>query len=137
VLHLNEVVLPTLAQNSSATIVVTTSGLAFVPRHTFPTYCATKAFLHSWTQSLRFQLRAVGIEVLELVPPHVQTELGGERPLSDPDAMPLADYVDEVMGILERGETPEGEILVKRVKALRFADQTGTYAQTHALLNPN
>lgn len=136
VLHLNEALLPTLMRNRDATIITTTSGLAFVPRGDFPAYCASKAFLHSWLQSLRYQLRGAGVEVLELAPPYVQTELTGTRQAGDPAAMPLADFVQEVMACLEAGLTPEGEILVERVKPLRFAERTGTYADRYAALNP-
>jgi uncharacterized oxidoreductase len=115
-LHLTAALLPFLQAQPGATIMTTSSGLAFVPRHNFPTYCATKAFLHSWVQSLRFQLRESRIEVLELVPPYVQTELAGADQASDPDAMPLADYIAEVMECLETGDPPGGEILVERVK---------------------
>ncbi len=75
VLHLTAALLPLLQQQPSPAIITTTSGLAFVPFASFPTYCATKAFLHSWMQSLRFQLRNTSMEVLELIPPYVQTEL--------------------------------------------------------------
>ena len=76
-LHLTTALLPVLHRQQSAIIVNTSSGLAFVPRHNLPIYCATKAFLHSWTQSWRIQLRETEIEVLELVPPYVQTDLTG------------------------------------------------------------
>lgn len=77
VLQLTALLLPTLQQQPDSTIIITTSGLAFVPFARFPTYSASKAFLHSWLQSLRFQLRETSVKVLELVPPYVQTELGG------------------------------------------------------------
>ncbi len=75
VVHLTAALLPALKRQPNATIMVTTSGLAFVPRANFPTYSASKAFLHSWVQSLRSQLRDTSVEVLELVPPYVQTAL--------------------------------------------------------------
>lgn len=94
VLHMAAALLPALKTKPHSAIITTTSGLAFVPRNNFPTYCASKAFLHSWLKSLRVQLRGSSIEVLELVPPYVQTELSGSHQLSDPHAMPLAAYID-------------------------------------------
>ena len=125
VLHLTAALLPTLKRQPKATIITTTSGLAFVPFAPFPTYCASKAFLHSWLQSLRFQLRQTSVEVLELAPPYVQTELGGPHQATDPHAMPLADYVAEVMQLLGEPNPPRGEILVERVKTLRWAEKNG------------
>jgi uncharacterized oxidoreductase len=136
VLQMTDALLPLLLRRNSATIITTTSGLAFVPRSNFPTYCASKAFLHSWLQSLRHQLRDRRVEVLELAPPYVQTELAGPQQLRDPHAMPLADYVAETMERLEAGNTPDGEILVERVKALRYAERGGTYPSAYAMLNP-
>lgn len=136
VLGLTEALLPTLLKNQNAAIVTTTSGLAFVPRGGFPAYCASKAFLHSWVQSLRYQLRATGVEVLELAPPYVQTELTGGHQAIDPAALPLVAFVNEVMALLEDGQTPDGEILVERVKPLRFAERAGTYAERYVALNP-
>ena len=63
------------------------SGLAFVPMAVTPTYCATKAAIHSYTQSLRYQLRDTSVQVLELIPPYVQTELSGTPPANDPNAI--------------------------------------------------
>lgn len=113
--------LPTLMRQPSSTIITTSSGLAFVPFYPFPTYCATKAFLHSWTESLRFQLRETSVDVLELIPPYVQTALAGPHGVTDPHAMPLVDYIDEVMQFFGDPESSDKEILVERVKALRFA----------------
>ncbi|TBC86506.1 SDR family NAD(P)-dependent oxidoreductase [Rhizobium leguminosarum] len=135
VLHLTAVLLPILKAKPHASIITTTSGLAFVPRNNFPTYCASKAFLHSWLQSLRVQLRGSSIEVLELAPPYVQTELSGPHQLSDPHAMPLAAYIDEVMQLLSAANTPDGEILVERVRGERWAERDGDYARRFALFN--
>jgi uncharacterized oxidoreductase len=127
--------LPVLQRQSSATIITTSSGLAFVPRNNFPTYCATKAFLHSWVQSLRVQLRATAIEILELIPPYVQTELAGAEQARDPHAMPLDAYIAEVMDRLGDRDCPGGEILVERVRQLRWAERTGDYDKVYATMN--
>jgi uncharacterized oxidoreductase len=79
VLRVTAAVLPLLKEQPNATLIATSSNLAFVPRADFPSYCASKAFLHSWLQSLRHQLRNIPVEVLELAPPYVQTELTGAR----------------------------------------------------------
>jgi uncharacterized oxidoreductase len=135
VVKLTAALLPVLQRQPAATILTTTSGLAFVPRANFPTYCASKAFLHSWLQSLRHQLRTSSIEVLELAPPYVQTELAGPDQASDPAAMPLADYITEAMALLERPTPSDGEILVERVMGLRTPERRGVYSQTYAGLN--
>ncbi len=135
VLHLTAALLPILKQQPNSTIITTSSGLAFVPRAVFPTYCASKAFLHSWLQSLRFQLRETSVEVLELAPPYVQTELAGPSQATDPDAMPLGDYIAEVMQVLSDPDPSHGEILVKRVRALRWAEKNGNYEQMFTALN--
>jgi uncharacterized oxidoreductase len=127
--------LPTLKAKPNAAIITTTSGLAFVPRNNFPTSCASKAFLHSWLQSLRVQLRGSSVEVLELAPPYVQTELSGPHQLSDPHAMPLAAYITEVMQLLADPNPPGGEILVERVRGERWAERDGDYARRFAIFN--
>jgi uncharacterized oxidoreductase len=107
-----------------AAIMNVSSGLAFLPLTLTPTYCATKAAIHSYTQSLRYQLRGTHIEVLELVPPYVATDLMSGA--SDPRAMPLDKFIAEVMVILKTQPTPS-EICVENVKGLRFAAETGKY----------
>uniref|UniRef100_UPI002584E11E SDR family NAD(P)-dependent oxidoreductase n=1 Tax=Pseudomonas sp. TaxID=306 RepID=UPI002584E11E len=89
--------------------------------------CATKAAVHSYSQSLRYQLKDTAVKVHELAPPYVQTELMGERQANDPHAMPLKEFIDEVMGIFQNSPDVE-EILVERVKPLRFAEVNGGYA---------
>jgi uncharacterized oxidoreductase len=82
-----------LKKQPEATIMTVTSGLAYLPMAMTPTYCATKAAIHSYSITLRYQLRGTKIEVLELVPPYVQTELMGSRLANDPRAMPLKDFI--------------------------------------------
>ena len=136
VLHLTAALLPALRTRPHATIITTTSDLAFVPLAAYPTYCATKAFLHSWLQSLRFQLRETAVEVLELPPPYVQTELGGPQQATDPRAMPLADFIAEVMDALGDPAPPSGEILIDRVRdGGRFAERDGHYDRVFAERN--
>jgi len=126
--------LPHLKQQPKATIMNVSSGLAFVPLAMTPTYCATKAAIHSFTQSLRWQLQSSNIEVVEIIPPYVQTELMGGA--EDPRAMPLKDYIAETMALLTSQPTPP-EIIVERVKPLRFAADTGKYDATFHGLNSN
>lgn len=108
------------------------SGLAFLPLAITPTYCATKAAIHSYTLSLRYQLRKSNIEVLELIPPYVQTELMDGA--NDPRAMPLAQFIAEAMVILETQPTPP-EICVEGVRRLRFAAENGNFDQIFRGLN--
>lgn len=123
-MRLTDALLPHLLTQDAATIMTVTSGLAFLPLAFCPTYSATKAALHSYTQSLRYQLKNTSVDVIELVPPYVQTSLTGEHQASDPNAMPLKDYIAEVMQILV--DNPKtSEILVKRVMALRLSAESG------------
>lgn len=135
VLHVTAALLATLRGQQRSTIITTTSGLAHVPLAAFPTYCASKAFLHSWLQSLRVQLRDTPVRVLELAPPYVRTELIGPEQAFDPDAMPLDEYADEVMHILGSEGMYRDEVLVQRVMELRMAAANGTYDQAFAALN--
>lgn len=135
VLATAEALLPILRRQRVATFIVTSSKLAYLPSAAFPTYCGTKAFLHSWIQSLRHQLRDTPIEVLELLPPYVATKITGEAQLTDPRAMPLAAFVAETITLLESGEHPGGEVLVQRARADRYAEREGRYAEAFATTN--
>jgi uncharacterized oxidoreductase len=123
-MRLTDALLPQLLKQEPATIMIVSSGLGFVPSALYPTYSATKAALHSYSQSLRFQLKHTAVDIIELVPPYVQTELGGPAQATDPHAMPLGDFVAEVFDILDRNPRVE-EILVKRVHGHRFAAKGG------------
>ena len=115
-----------------ATIVNVTSGLAFVPLCHTPTYNATKAALHSYTVSLREQLKG-SVEVVEIAPPAVQTELTPGQSTRD-EYMPLDAFICEVMTLFLRRPTPK-EILVNRVEFLRWAERDGHFEQAVELLS--
>jgi uncharacterized oxidoreductase len=123
-IRLTAALLAHLEKQPHAVLMDVSSGLAFMPLALTPTYCATKAAIHSYTQSLRYQLRGTHIEVLELVPPYVATDLMSGK--SDPRAMPLDKFIAEVMEILRTQPTP-AEICVESVKGLRFAAESGKY----------
>lgn len=121
-----------LAAQPDAAIVNVTSGLAFVPLVDTPTYSATKAAIHSYTVSLRDALQG-RVEVIELAPPAVQTGLtpGQEN---RPGYQPLDAFADEVMALFAQSPTPS-EILVERVKGLRFAEREGRFDAALAQIN--
>jgi uncharacterized oxidoreductase len=133
-IRLTAALLPHLRAQAAAAVINVSSGLAFVPLAVTPTYSATKAALHSWSQSLRHQLRNTGVQVIELAPPAVATDLmPGSR--ANPNAMVLADYIAESMALL-RGDPAAEEILVEKVRLLRNAEQTGQYGTVFGMLNP-
>jgi len=131
-IRLTAALLPLLQKQPHSTIMNVSSGLAFVPLAPTPTYCATKAALHSYTQSLRYQLRASTTQVLELIPPYVATDLLNGR--SDARAMPVDAYLREVLDILET-QPDATEICVEKVKNLRFAAESGHYDSVFRGLN--
>jgi uncharacterized oxidoreductase len=78
-IHLSAQLLSHLRRKKEAAIVNISSGLAFTPLAFVPVYCATKAAVHSWSLTLRHQLRNTSVRVFEVAPPMVATELAGER----------------------------------------------------------
>ncbi|PLZ01024.1 oxidoreductase [Burkholderia sp. WAC0059] len=123
-IRLTAALLPVLRRQSRSTVMTVSSGLAFFTLASTPTYSATKAAVHAWSDALRYQLQGTSVGVVEIVPPYVQTELLGEQQASDPHAMPLAEFVAEVMEILQT-QPDAREVLVKRVLPLRFAAEQG------------
>jgi uncharacterized oxidoreductase len=86
---------------SLKTIINVTSGLSFVPMIKMPVYCATKAFFHSFTLSLRQLTKSKNIEVIELIPPALNTDLGGKG--SHDYAPPVSDFIEAVFEQLKQG----------------------------------
>ncbi|MBS1663993.1 MAG: SDR family NAD(P)-dependent oxidoreductase [Bacteroidetes bacterium] len=98
-LHLTNLFLNLKSLN---TIMNVTSGLAFVPLAKVPVYCATKAFLRSFTLTLRYSLKAKNIEVVEIIPPALNTDLGGKG-LHD-DFPPVSDFINSIFEQLKEGK---------------------------------
>jgi uncharacterized oxidoreductase len=87
---------------SLTAIINVTSGLSFVQLAKVPVYCATKAFFHSFTQSLRYQLKFRNIEVIEMIPPALNTDLGGK---GLHDGQPeVSDFVESVFEQMKAGK---------------------------------
>jgi uncharacterized oxidoreductase len=116
---------PHLLARGSGTVLTVSSGIAFLPFPLMPSYAASKAGVHTYTEALRAQLAGTGVEVAELVPPAVATA-GQER--VNPAALPLEAYLDEVMALLAEEPTPQ-EVLVEGVRMHRWAERDGTYAE--------
>ena len=131
-IRLTAALLPHLKSRPSATIVTVSSGLAFVPLAATPTYSATKAAIHSWSQSLRHQLRDTAVEVIEWAPPAVATDLMPGH-AENPNSMPLGDFTAESLALFEAGGNDE--ILVERVKFLSGAAARGDYDAVFRALN--
>ncbi len=131
-IRLTAALLPHLKSQPAATVVTVSSGLAFVPLVATPTYSATKAAIHSWSQSLRHQLRDTSVEVIEWAPPAVATDLMPGH-AENPNSMPLADFTAESLALFEAGGTDE--ILVERVKFLSGAEARGEYGAVFTALN--
>lgn len=122
-----------LQAQDDATIVTVSSGLAFIPFKTTPTYSATKAGIHMLSEAIRLQFDGTSVRVLEIEPPSVQTDLTPGH-AEDPHAQPLDEYIAETMSLIET--QPEAtEIQVERVGFLRHAEVRGDYPQVVATVN--
>jgi uncharacterized oxidoreductase len=92
-IHLNHLLIPLLIKgNKNSLIVNVTSGGAYIPMPFAPIYCACKVALHSYTVNLRYSLSKTNCRVVELIPPAVQTSLGG----ATPHGVPLDEFCDAV-----------------------------------------
>ena len=105
-IHLTALLLKHLQSQPNATVINVSSGLAFAPFATMPVYCATKAALHSFTLSLRHEAGKLGVAVVELVPPALNTDLGG--PGLHTFGESVADFADSVLARLAAGELEIG-----------------------------
>lgn len=128
---------PHLKKQPRATMINVSSGLAFVPLARFPIYCATKAAVHSFTLSLRHQLRGTAVKVIELIPPWVATDLDRAHPYRPapgaPGPMPLDAFIAETMNELGKDEN---EVAVADAKGLRAAGSSETASSIFNRMNP-
>jgi uncharacterized oxidoreductase len=139
-IRVSAALLPHLQKVGNATLVNVSSGLGFVPIARFPVYCATKAAVHSFCLSIRRQLRATGVKVIEIVPPYVATDLGhtfrpaGGGPAGGgPVPMPLEEYIAALMEELAGG--PD-EAAVGTAKRLVVASAGEGVRNIFAGMNP-
>ncbi|MBM7691227.1 putative oxidoreductase [Peribacillus deserti] len=105
-IHLTMLFLTHLEEKETAGIINVTSGLAFTPMAIAPIYCATKEALHSFTISLRHQVSKRNIEVFEVAPPAVNTDLGG--PGLHTFGAPLDEFADGIFQGLEKNQQEIG-----------------------------
>lgn len=121
-LRMTTVFLPLLSKQKEASLINISSGLAYVPLSISPIYCATKAAVHSFSMSLRHQLRATPVQVIEIVPPGVKTDLGKTPGEKDPEypMMPLDKFIDQTMNALASGA---GELPIGQAKMLRLGSR--------------
>ena len=111
-----------LASRKDPAVINVTYGLAFTPMAAAPVYSATKAAMHSFSISLRAQLAPAGIQVIEIAPPAVDTDLGGKGVHTY--GVPLDEFADSVMRDLEAGKEEIG--YGTPAKALRMSrDESG------------
>jgi len=136
ILRISAAFLPHLKQQPAATIVNLTSGLAFTPMAVYPVYCATKAFVHSFTLSLRHQLRETPVRVIELAPPWVATDLAAAQPEQaehgDMKPMPLADFTAAAMAALA---TDGEELPIANAQFLHDSGVAPQAAKVFAMIN--
>lgn len=119
-IHLGSLFTPHLAGQANPVIINVTSGLAWIPAAFMPVYCATKAAMHSFTLSQRWQLRNTAIKVFEVAPPSVDTELGHDRredKTQSHGGIPIAEFIKEAMAALiaDELEAPIGD--AKKLRA--------------------
>jgi uncharacterized oxidoreductase len=100
-IHLSTLFIPHLLQQKWSAIINVTSGLSFVPLAHVPVYCATKAALHSFALSMRHQLTGTPISVIEIIPPAVDTDLGGKG--LHTFGAPVNEFTDAVVKQLKKG----------------------------------
>lgn len=130
-MRLTNAMIDHLSGQPNAALINVSSGLAFVPFPAAPTYSATKAALHAWTAAIRPLLKDQ-VEVIEIVPPQVQTELTlGQS--QDANSMPLDAFADEVITLLHATPTP-AEVCVERVRYFREAEAKGQFDEALQML---
>jgi len=112
--------LPHLKKQNDAAIVNVTSGLAFVPLPTSPVYCATKAGLHSFSLSLRVQLKNTRVRVFEVAPPATETELLSGMSQEDRKGVSIMKVEDMVAASIKGLETDLFEIRPGQANSLKF-----------------
>jgi uncharacterized oxidoreductase len=126
-IHLTKLFLKLKSLN---TIMNVSSGLAFIPISKVPVYCATKAFIRSFTLSLRHQLKSSNVEVIEIIPPALNTDLGGKGIHNE--YPPVSDFIESIFQQLKEGKTE----LTFGTSEARAKANNDTIADYFARMNP-
>jgi len=119
-IRMTQVFLPLLSKQSESVLMNVSSGLAYMPLSMAPVYCATKAAVHSFSMSLRHQLRKTSVTVIELAPPAVETDLGkvlGKKDEFEYPKLGLEPFIAQTMKALESNQT---ELPIGQSKMLRL-----------------
>lgn len=130
-IHLASLLLPHLAARPRASIVNVTSGLAFIPMTFAPVYAATKAAMHSFSQALRAELADSPVTVVEIIPPAVNTDLGGVGLHNDD--VPVDEFADAVMARLAHGASEIGYGLSDHFRTATREELDALYRQLNGL----
>jgi len=125
--RMTSALLPHLKQQQDAVVIHNSSVLAFVPLASTAVYSATKAAMHSYALSQRFMLAGSGVQVVEVAPPWVDTDLVHKS--GDARAMPLPDFIAATMRGLESGRD---EVYVEQIQALRDNPGSGEHTFVNA-----
>ena len=129
---LSSLFIPTLLRQKEAAIINISSGLGFVPIAAMPIYCATKAAIHSFSISLRHQLRNTPIKVFEIIPPTVDTELDKGINGNSNRGIHPSEVAKATLNALEKDEF---ELAVRMAKNLRAAESKNNFNQIFKNIN--
>ena len=134
-IHMSAYFIPDFLKRKESAIINVSSGLAFVPLAVAPVYCATKAAVHSFSVSLRHQLRGTPIKVFEIIPPRVDTELdkgARERRGQQDRGIPPSEVATATLKALENDEY---EVAVGQAQSMRMAVASGNADQLFQNMN--
>lgn len=97
-----------LKQGNTTNFMITSSGLAFVPVGIYPVYCPTKAFVHHFLVGLRQQVAGTTVNIIEIAPPRVETDLdAAHKSSTNAEALTLQDYTDQTFEILDNNKAED------------------------------
>ncbi|GHO97588.1 oxidoreductase [Reticulibacter mediterranei] len=124
---------PHLLKQKDSTIITMSSGTGYVPAASVPTYSASKAAIHSFSESLRWQLHATNVQVIEIAPPAVSDTEFLESSVRG-FGMNLDAFINETMHILKTNPDAK-QVYVHDVHIWRFAERDGKYDEAFQLMN--